>query len=148
METNPGNYAEFVQAVDIRTLPATFWNAIECTRTLHVQYLWIDVFRDIQGRDGHFHSGRGAKHMEDVFGGAYCVLAASRAKRQTEGFDDFDTDILARRLHQNGWNLQERGLARRTIYFGKQHHYFECSRRMHCETLTRLLGQVWCTLVE
>jgi hypothetical protein len=151
METNPGNYAEFVQAIDIRNLPVTFRNTIECTRTLHIQYLWIDVFRNIQGKDGHFHSGRGAKHMEDVFGGAYCVLAAGRAERQTAGFirprakpdyvqfsrngderfyvgefvDDYDTDILVRRLHQYRWNLQERGLARRTIYFGEQHHYVE-----------------------
>ena len=78
--------------------------------------------------------------------GAYCVIAASGAKGQADGFlrpsernkeavvrlrssgmggglwvgpfrDDFDAQVLQNPLSKRGWVLQERALARRTIYF-------------------------------
>jgi hypothetical protein len=103
--------------------------------------------------------------MEDVYSGAYCVLAASRAKDQRDGFlrareqqrkhvtfpheqskefficdfiDNFNSDVILGPLNRRGWVLQERALARRTIYFTETQTYFECGRGVRCETLTSM----------
>jgi len=116
----------------------------------------------IQGPDGDFNEE--AKRMERVFSGAYCVLAASRANSQHEGFlkefeqreyltfkrgnerpfyicktiDDFNHDVLEGELNKRGWVLQERALARRTVYFTATQTYFECGKGVRCQTLTRM----------
>jgi hypothetical protein len=41
-------------------------------------------------------------------------------------------------LNKRGWVLQERALARRTIYFTARQTYWECGCGVRCETLTRL----------
>jgi hypothetical protein len=104
--------------------------------------------------------------MEDVFSGAYCVLAASRANNQLDGFlhgvrvqrdfvtfqrkeeerpfyvckniDNFSHDVIEGALNKRGWVLQERALARRTIYFAENQTYFECGKGVQCETLTSM----------
>jgi hypothetical protein len=152
----------FKQAIKYGELPATFKDAVDCTRALGIRYLWIDSICIIQGKDGDFNDE--AKNMEKVFSGAYCVLAASRASNQYSGFlgprpqrkyitfehdrdqpyyvcepiDNFSRDIIEGALNQRGWVLQERALARRTIYFAKSQTYFECGNGIRCETLTSM----------
>jgi hypothetical protein len=101
--------------------------------------------------------------MEDVFSSAYCVLAARAAKGQSDGFlkkrderehltfireglppfhicnfiDDFGQHVLEGSLNKRGWVLQERALARRTIYFTNKQTYWECGSGVRCETLTK-----------
>ena len=143
-------------------LPPTFQHAIEVTRCLGKEYLWIDSICILQGPDGDFKTE--AKRMEDVFSSAYCVIAASRAEDQRDGFlkpredrkflkfetsagnpfyvcepiDDFKRDVLDGPLNKRGWVLQERALARRTIYFTKVQMYFECGEGVRCETLSKI----------
>lgn len=152
----------FKQAIPFEELPATFRDAVECTRALGVRYLWIDSICIIQGPDGDFSEE--AKRMEDVYSGAYCVIAASRAQHQHDGFlkarpkvdyvtlmgneehplyvceaiDRFSEDVLEGGLCRRGWVLQERALARRTIYFTENQTYFECGDGIRCETLTKM----------
>lgn len=102
--------------------------------------------------------------MEDVFSGAYCVLAASRASDQRDGFlgsrpqrnyvtfepengeaffvcepiDNFNKDVIQGALNKRGWVLQERALARRTIYFTETQTYFECGCGVRCETMAKM----------
>lgn len=102
--------------------------------------------------------------MENVFSSAYCVLAASRAAGQCDGFlgdrvgrdyitfsrgedevyhiceeiDNFQGDVIDGALNQRGWVLQERALARRTIYFTEKQTYWECGGGIRCETFTKL----------
>jgi hypothetical protein len=103
--------------------------------------------------------------MEDVFSCAYCVLAASRATGQHDGFlkddrpqreyltfqrgteepfyvcqpiDNFSHDVLEGSLNRRGWVLQERALARRTMFFTENQTYFECGKGVRCETLTKM----------
>jgi hypothetical protein len=101
--------------------------------------------------------------MEDVFSSAYCVLAASSAKRQQDGFlnprkenefltlekngaplyicqfmDDFNAHVLEAPLSKRGWVMQERALARRTIFFTDRQTYWECGGGVRCETLTKV----------
>ncbi|KAI1264021.1 hypothetical protein F5Y18DRAFT_428528 [Xylariaceae sp. FL1019] len=138
--------------IDISDLPATFQDAIETTRAIGKRYLWIDSLCIIQGLGGDFHSEAG--RMESVFSSAYCVLAASRAYHQRDGFlgprrardyvpmnmktghelsryylceniDAFDKHVLQGHLHKRGWVLQEHALARRTIFFTEHQTYFD-----------------------
>ncbi|KAF2621900.1 HET-domain-containing protein [Macroventuria anomochaeta] len=152
----------FKKAIPYTELPATFRDAVDCTRRLEVRYLWIDSICIIQGLDGDFNEE--AKKMEDVFSGAYCVLAASRASSQLDGFlgtrpqrqyvafqrgtekpfyvcrtiDNFSKDVIEGSLNKRGWVLQERALARRTVYFTETQTYFECGKGVRCETLTTM----------
>jgi len=153
--------AAFLKGIPYGQLPATFKDAVDTTRALGIRYLWIDSICIIQGDDGDFSEE--AKHMEDVFSCAYCVLAASRANGQHDGFlkdrprreyltfgngaenfyvcqpiDDFGHDVLEGSLNQRGWVLQERALARRTVFFTEKQTYFECGRGVRCETLAKM----------
>ncbi|EFX06507.1 protein kinase domain containing protein [Grosmannia clavigera kw1407] len=93
-----------------------------------------------------------AQKMEDVFSLAYCVLAACSARGQSDGMfsprperhvvmlaqinkvpiyvcnfiDNFQHDVLQSNLSGRGWVLQERALARRTVYFSQTQLYWEC----------------------
>lgn len=152
----------FRQAIKYEELPNNFKDAVDCTRALGVRYLWIDSICIIQGKDGDFNDE--AKNMEKVFSGAYCVLAASRATNQHDGFlgprlgrkyitiqhskdqpyyvcepiDHFSRDVIEGSLNQRGWVLQERALARRTIYFAERQTYFECGNGIRCETMASM----------
>ncbi|KXJ96488.1 hypothetical protein Micbo1qcDRAFT_210763 [Microdochium bolleyi] len=163
-KTQEGHGEEcFLEAIDYGKLPATFRHAVDVTRWIGVRYLWIDSICILQGKDGDFSTE--AARMEDVFSGAYCVIAASAAQNQHDGFlekrtacnfvhyepkgkqaplyicegvDDFGRDVLNSHLNSRGWVLQERALARRTIFFSKTQAYFECGEGICCETLTRM----------
>jgi hypothetical protein len=150
----------FTKSIPYDELPNTFKHAVYCTRNLNIRYLWIDSICIIQGMDGDF--AHEAQTMEDVYSGAYCVVAASRASDQRDGFlgarprrnfvtfqpenpfyvcqviDRFNEDVIEGPLNQRGWVLQERALARRTIYFTKNQTYFECGEGVRCETLTKM----------
>ncbi|EQB54101.1 hypothetical protein CGLO_06102 [Colletotrichum gloeosporioides Cg-14] len=159
--TYTGNIEKYKKGIDFDALPNTFQDAVTLTRQLSVQYLWIDSLCIIQGSDGDF--AEQSKSMEDVFSSAYCVIAASRATGQGDGFlgerrqrdyvtfdhggdtyhiceeiDDFQGDVIDGPLNQRGWVLQERALARRTVYFTEKQTYWECGRGIRCETFTRL----------
>lgn len=152
----------FTHAIPEDELPATFRDAVICTRKLGVRYLWIDSICILQGDDGDFNAE--SKKMEDVYSGAHCVIAASRANSQLDGFlgarpqreyvtfqraaekpfyvcetiDNFSRDVIEGALNRRGWVLQERALARRTVYFAESQTYFECGRGVRCETLTSM----------
>lgn len=146
----------------VDNLPDTFKHAVKVTKELGIQYLWIDSLCIIQGDDGDFKDE--AQHMESVFSSAYCVIAASRATGTSAGFlrkrrdrkfvkleippgnpfyiceaiDDFQQDVIDGALNKRGWVLQERALARRTIYFTETQTYWECGGGVRCETLTKM----------
>jgi hypothetical protein len=155
------NLEEYKENVSFDKLPATFKHAVTTTRELGLRYLWIDSICIIQGKDGDF--AQEAKRMEDVFSSAYCVLAASSANGQEDGFlnprkendfitfekdgqplyvsrfmDDFNTHVLDGPLSKRGWVLQERALAHRTIFFTDRQTYWECGEGVRCETLIKM----------
>lgn len=157
------NFAAHQKGIDLENLPATFKDAVVTIRELGLEYLWIDSICIIQGEGGDFDQE--AKRMEDVFSSAFCVIAASSAQGQYDGFlsrqdqqhecltfehagmpplyvrrfmDDFNKDVLESPLSRRGWVLQERALARRTIYFTSNQTYWECGKGVRCETLTKM----------
>lgn len=56
----------------------------------------------------------------------------------SEVVDDFEKDVLESPLSRRGWVLQERALARRTIYLTDNQTYFECGHGIRCETLSQM----------
>lgn len=156
------NIARHTLGMAFDSLPLTFQHAVTITRDLGLEYLWIDSICIIQGKGGNFNYE--STRMEDVFSNAYCVLAASSSIGQGDGFlkersqrqsiliqegkkppvfvsefiDDFNRDVLESNLNSRGWVLQERALARRTIYFTDTQTYFECGKGVQAETMTRM----------
>lgn len=158
---------EYKKGIKIADLTATFRDAVRTTRELGIRYLWIDSICILQ-RDEYDNGDfdKEALHMESVFSSAYCVLAASSAHGQSDGFlneregssrdfvtfnrqgqapfyicsflDNFDQHVLKGPLNRRGWVMQERVLAHRTIYFTNKQTYWECGEGVRCETLTRM----------
>ncbi|KAK5626679.1 hypothetical protein RRF57_002394 [Xylaria bambusicola] len=136
-------------------LPKTFQDAIEVTRELGVQYLWIDSICIIQGRHGDWEQE--SKRMDQVFASAYCTIAATSAENSNSGFlgrqvdhdgiyvqgpegrricvstnvADFDNDINGANINKRAWVMQERFLSPRTIHFGKNQVYGECGEEVY-----------------
>ncbi|KAK7718097.1 hypothetical protein SLS63_010580 [Diaporthe eres] len=161
--TTLDNVEAYRNKIDFGELPVMFQDAVVTTRKLGLEYLWIDSICIIQGEGGDFDQE--AKKMEDVFSSAFCVIAASSAQGQHDGFlnrprqnrecltferaglpplyvsrfmDDFNKDVLESPLSKRGWVLQERALARRTIYFTDNQIYWECGRGVRSEMLTKM----------
>ncbi|KAF2627583.1 HET-domain-containing protein [Macroventuria anomochaeta] len=161
--TETSNVDSRKSGIKLADLPKTFRDAVAVTRALKRRYLWIDSICIIQGHGGDFHSE--SKRMEDVYSGAYCVLAASCATGHDSGFlqprrardyvtvspkgsntlvyicesiDNFKDHVLNGALNRRGWVLQEHALARRTIFFTEYQTYFECGRGVRCETMTKM----------
>jgi hypothetical protein len=163
--STPADLERLERGIDENSLPPNFRDAITITRTLGIRYLWIDALCIIHGPNGDFDYE--ANHVEKIFSSAYCVIAASQATGQHDGFlrrgrhpreyvefsqkdeagaslyvcpciDDFDGDVLNSPLGQRAWALQERAFARRTIFFGSSQTYWECGDGVRCETLTKM----------
>lgn len=162
--TTSSNLQEHLEGISMNRLPATFRDAVLVTRALGHRYLWIDSLCIVQGSDGDFE--KEAKRMEDVYSGAYCVIAASCASNHADGFlkprrerdyvgiipegdskmpvyiceyiDNFKQHVSEGSLNRRGWVLQEHALARRTIFFTEHQTYFECSDGIQCETSTKM----------
>ncbi|KAJ3538739.1 hypothetical protein NM208_g5774 [Fusarium decemcellulare] len=161
--TTTDNVSSRQGGIPVNTLPGTFRDAVKITRQLGVRYLWIDSICIIQKGDlCDFETE--AKHMETVFHLAYAVIAASRVTGTSDGFlsrrperkfvtvptssghsvfvceniDNFQHEIVEGEMNKRGWVLQERALARRTIYFGGIQTYWECGEGVRCETLTKM----------
>jgi hypothetical protein len=148
--------------IGLSSLPKTFEDAVKTTRELGQKYLWIDSICIVQGHDGDFPTE--ATKMQEYYSGAYCVIAASRAKAQSSGFlqdrprrsvatilddshapvyiceniDNFNDHVIESDLGKRGWVLQERALAKRTIFFAEKQSYWECGGGVRCETLTNM----------
>ena len=143
-------------------LPQTLQDAIEVTKGLNIQYLWIDSLCIIQGDGGDWDQE--SKRMEGVYTSAYCTLAATSAVDSNSGFlkrnvnseyihvqdelgrrvyvctgiADFDNEVEGAELNKRSWVMQERYLSCRTIHFGTNQAYWECGEGVYCEDLTQL----------
>lgn len=160
--TETRNLEAHKAGISILDLPQTMQDAISVTRELGLRYLWIDSLCIVQGPDGDWLQE--SERMEDVFRHAYVVVAATRAHGSSDGFlshrsqrasiavprmgkpplyvceaiDDFQGDVLEGHLNRRGWVLQERVLARRTIYFAERQTYWQCGHGVRCETMVRM----------
>ncbi|KAF5597857.1 serine threonine kinase [Fusarium pseudocircinatum] len=124
--TTTSNVMAHSKEIKFEALPNTFKDAVYTTRALGVHYLWIDSLCIIQGPGGDFNN----------------EIANNSPFYVSRYLDDFNNDVLEGSLNKRGWVLQERALARRTIYFTSKQTYFECGDGVRCETLTKMNNQL------
>jgi hypothetical protein len=92
LETTPESIDEFQRSIPWNAIPATFRDAIEFTRALGLQYLWIDSLCIIQ-HDTSVPSDwqRESSRMASIYENSYITLAAATSQDSTIGcFDGKD----------------------------------------------------------
>ena len=144
-------------------LPKTFQDAILLTKSIGIRYLWIDSLCIIQDNIQDWKNE--AAKMADVYGNAYCTIAATGSHGDQEGvfipraeqdvcnlkYGESNTKILVtsieddisalKELHSDSplsnraWTLQEKLLSRRIIHFTRSRAIWECRTRFETEDL-------------
>lgn len=150
------NYHSFLTKIPIEALPQTFKDAVEITRGLGLDYLWIDSLCIVQGSLEDWR--REAALMSSVYGGSWINIAASSATSVHEGCflntahsinglrarikvkgskfvrefrsnSIYDASVTNSHLATRAWALQEKILSPRTIHFGEYGAFWECRTR-------------------
>lgn len=83
LRTTSANYHEHTTAISWEAMPTTFRDAIEVTRALGCQYLWIDCLCIIQ--DSEEDWSRECTLMREVYAGAIVTISSSQGKSATDG---------------------------------------------------------------
>lgn len=156
------NYDSFLELIPTEGLPQTFKDAIDISRYLGIQYLWIDSLCIIQGDEKDWRHE--AALMSSVYGGSFVNIAAASARRMNEGcfrkpphfvcglrarvkvngssfvrdFSDpyqYESAVTGSYLATRAWTLQEKLLPVRTIHFGDTGAFWECQTKAANEFL-------------
>jgi hypothetical protein len=143
-------------------LPKTFADAIEITRNLGVDYIWIDSLCIIQDDEDDWR--RETALMEHVYGGSYLNIAAASATsvhggcwvksdgmhsgfrtkvmvgdgelvREIRDDDCYDRAVWDSHLATRAWALQEKLLPPRTLHLGDRGAFWECRHTIASEYL-------------
>lgn len=156
------NVAQFHQGALICDLPQLFRDVIVVARTLHIRYIWIDALCIIQDsiEDWEAEASK-MRHVyvnsacniaastsrnpgESMFRPREpeiilprVVLSSLSSKNVTPHYifekGYWDRQIFHGPLHNRGWVFQERFLAPRVLYFGKDQVLWECLSEHKCE---------------
>jgi hypothetical protein len=156
------NLSELSFGISPQQLPKTFADAVEITRKLEVQYIWIDSLCIVQDDEDDWR--RESALMEHVYGGSHLNIAASSATSvhggcwvATKGMqstfrtkvsvgdrelvreirDDncYDVAVWESHLATRAWALQEKLLPPRTIHLGDRGAFWECRHKIANEYL-------------
>ncbi|KAH9207939.1 heterokaryon incompatibility protein-domain-containing protein, partial [Leptodontidium sp. 2 PMI_412] len=85
-DDNINKFMDPKQGIDFMDMPKTFRDAIEVTRGLGLEYLWIDSLCIIQNQPKNTDFKNEFHRMRDVYNGAYCTIASTGATGTTDGF--------------------------------------------------------------
>lgn len=151
--------SHFQTSVPLQDLSATFRDAMRITMDLGCHYLWIDALCIIQD-DKEDWAAEGVR-MSSIYGYSLLNIAASEAIEGTRGCNFsrdpdlvrpvkidtasktllltpnvsiYDELVNSSPLATRAWIFQERYLAPRTVYFGKEQIVWECNTINSCET--------------
>lgn len=150
--TTSSNIEAHKESIPFESLPLNFQHAIEFTRRLGMQYIWIDSLCIIQdsATDWEIESSR----MAEIYHHSMLTLSAANSRGATHGFlrsrtaageravrvensqghtfflnppiSNYDQDVEKGPLAKRGWTLQERVLSRRNLFFGVDQSHWEC----------------------
>ncbi len=104
LKTMKANIKEKMAGIDFQSLPKTIKDAVNVTRQLQYQYLWIDALCIVQDDDGD--KNRELRKMAQIYTGASLVIDAARARGSHEGF--LQARDLAQ-IYHTVYELQIRG---------------------------------------
>jgi hypothetical protein len=149
-------YDRYTTDIPLSELPKTFHDAVNCTRALGCEYIWIDSLCIIQNNKEDWL--REAATMCQVYENALLTLAAAsssngsgglfyRPRRvELSGYDmsigapysifarlEIDHHYFHLPLTKRAWVMQERLLAPRTLYFTDQELVWECRQENSCQ---------------
>lgn len=74
LKLTEGKYAEFLDGIELETLPRTFRDAVDLTRRIGKDYLWIDSMCTIQ--DSVLDWREESPRMSEIYAGAFLNIAA------------------------------------------------------------------------
>lgn len=160
------NHKQFRKGILISSLPLAFQHAIQLTRRLGYQYLWIDALCIIQdSQEGWLHEALlmsvvyshsqlnlaatastdgqgGLSHPYNPLLRTPCSMVASWEGLEPGAYKIFDSTCWRRHvdeapLNQRAWVLQERLLAPRTAHFAYDQVWWECRAARGSETYPR-----------
>jgi hypothetical protein len=165
LRTTKATYAEYQNAISWDSLPATFQHAIDLTRRLGFQFVWIDSLCIIQDDAEDWRQEE--SKMASIYTNSYITTAASASKDALEGlhrpedpdmhvFEGYRASDLAPynvyvrswREHtaflagtlpllRQAWFHQERILSTCIVHFGDSELYWECRSMRFCERSDR-----------
>ncbi|ETS77838.1 hypothetical protein PFICI_09900 [Pestalotiopsis fici W106-1] len=82
-KTTRQSFSAHTKNITLGELPKTFQDAIDITRRLGIDYLWIDSLCIIQDSEEDWENE--ASRMADIYEGAYLTIAATASKNGDEG---------------------------------------------------------------
>lgn len=155
-------YHSFLREIPFNDLTKTFKDAIEITRRLGLDFIWIDSLCIVQGDEEDWE--KESSLMANVYGGSTINIAASSAVDGSQGcflkplyfsgglqsrisvngvsaIRNFhngqvhDDSTVSSYLATRAWTLQERLLAPRTIHLGDRGAFWECRTAVASEFL-------------
>ncbi|KAF2129731.1 HET-domain-containing protein, partial [Dothidotthia symphoricarpi CBS 119687] len=143
IKTMKNNVARFSESIVAADLPLTIRQAIEVTRILNLEYLWVDSLCIIQDDDDDWR--KESQMMGMIYQNATVTIAATSARHCNEGLFlaipnrlwdhlDSDSEIGQSRWNTRAWVVQERILSRRILHFGRTQLYWECQESLHAES--------------
>lgn len=86
LKTTSANIEDMKTGIQLSHLPLTLVDAVRVTRSLGIQYLWIDALCIIQDSVEDWETQ--SEQMSTIYEKAYLVLAASSSASATQGFLD------------------------------------------------------------
>jgi len=152
--TTPATLDQRCRRMDWTEIPRTLRHAIQVTRHLGLQYLWIDALCILQGTDSDARRDweMEAGHMADIYGNAFLTIVALGARDCDGGlfeprmsstlpvdgcardsvtlyFNEGLKDYKDEPLNSRAWALQEWHLSARLLVFAASGIFFHCSRK-------------------
>ena len=153
------------KAVDIKTLPKTFTDAIVVCQHLGIRFLWIDSICIIQDDKSDWQTQ--SERMRDIYSNAALTMSAATGEDSHSGlffdrdprktypctlnlqYPDEDGDIKNRafltcqhscwpetaHLDTRGWTFQEKYLSPRTLHFNETEMSWTCASSIASEGL-------------
>ncbi len=166
MKLLTSNYSSFLHEVSATSLSQTFQDAINFTRIIGVQYMWIDAMCIIQDSKADWLLE--APRMDRVYAKSVVNIAATASKDNNRGVfrhknpleiapckikdgllgihdrcllayyhSSLDGELSTSPVNVRGWVIQETILAPRTLHFAKDQIYWQCDSLVACETWPR-----------
>ncbi|KAF8901378.1 heterokaryon incompatibility protein-domain-containing protein [Gymnopilus junonius] len=116
------------KVINFDVLPKTIQDAIICTHSLGLRYLWTDSLCIIQ--DSAEDTSHEISQMADIYNGAHVTIVAACAKKAGDGFLHDRKNLVNERVDSRVWCFQERLLSPRLLVYASHTLQYQCQAGM------------------